>query len=320
MNTQVTFTSQLADVMDRFTAFKRMQGYDYSSQAQNLKRFDTFLRKEDCSHGLLCNEMFRRFATEIADSSAQTRKNLLSSVREFSLYLHAHRPESCVMPAAVMPHAEQRIRFYRIEPEQVQGLMAEALRLSPKKSVRPQCICFLIGLLYCTGLRINEALNLNLNDVDLARSTLYVRSGKFNKARLVPLSSSAVQRIEQWLEMRSRYGSISAQAPLLLGAYNKRLTLRQADYAFKVLCRRCGLNGQPPPRLHDLRHNYACRCIARWRDNGEDVQALLPVLAEAMGHVNIFATQIYIHIEASALQQACSAFRNHFTEQKEQHV
>jgi len=69
-------------------------------------------------------------------------------------------------------------------------------------------------------------------------------------------------------------------------------------------CRQCGFQGPPKPRLYDLRHNYACQCLRRWRRTGEDIHALLPVLAAAMGHVNYLSTQVYIHIEPYALEQA----------------
>jgi integrase len=91
---------------------------------------------------------------------------------------------------------------------------------------------------------------------------------------------------------------------LFVGAYDKALSYDQAHRAFRRLCSQCGLDGKPPPRLHDLRHNYACRRLVLWRQEGRDVNAMLPVLATLMGHVNIFHTQIYLHIELSELHQA----------------
>lgn len=189
--------------------------------------------------------------------------------------------------------------------------------LRPKGAARPWCIRFLIGLQYATGLRLAEALKLNLGDIDARHGTLFVRRGKFGKDRLVAMSESTREALDRWLQRRSRWASTGPSAPLLVGGNNARLTCHQARYAFRVLRRQCGLRGQPPPRLHDLRHNFACRCIARWREHHEDIQALLPVLANAMGQVNIHATQVYIHLEAAALQQASATFRDHLKQQRE---
>ena len=79
----------------------------------------------------------------------------------------------------------------------------------------------------------------------------------------------------------------------------------------QIFCRHTGLRGHPSPRLHDLRHNYACRRLALWRQAGVDVNAMLPILATAMGHVNFFATQHYLHLDAVALQQAAARFHTH---------
>jgi len=78
----------------------------------------------------------------------------------------SERTPSAVVPARLLPRHCQSIRFRRIEPEQVRELMDAAGRLRPKRSVRPPCIRFLIGLLYTTGMRIGEALQLNLEDID----------------------------------------------------------------------------------------------------------------------------------------------------------
>jgi integrase len=94
-------------------------------------------------------------------------------------------------------------------------------------------------------------------------------------------------------------------------AWNRRLTRWVAERHFRRLCIHVGLTAKPPPRLHDLRHNYACRRIALWRQAQEDVDALLPVLANAMGHVDFFSTQVYLHIDAAGLQQASTKFHTY---------
>ena len=318
MNGTEMFHSPLARMMADFVAFKRMQGYDYCAQAECLSRFDRFLSARSCtdSDALLSAAMFSEYLATTAALAPSTREGRLSVVRQFSKYLHAHRPASGIMPKAMLPRHSLQRRFCRISPEQVRDLMDAALNLRPKRRVRRHCIRFLIGLLYCSGLRISEALKLNLGDVDCEQATLLVRRGKFGKDRLVALNQGCAEALNMWIERRWRQGSTAPKAPLLLGRYNSRLTYRQASYAFRTLCRNCAVQGPRRPRLHDLRHNFACRCIELWRRQGKDVQALLPVLATAMGHVNIFATQIYIHIEAHDLQEASSKFWSRLAEQR----
>ena len=313
MKAQVGFVSPLADRMVQFVAFKRMQGYDYADGIHCLRRFDLFLSKEGCPDGVLHAETMNRYCTEMTGLSVSTREGLQSVLRQFSLYLHAFEPQSVILPARFLPRHSRQIRFHPLSEEHIAKLMAATEILSPKNGIRPHCIHFLIGLLYSTGLRISEALALNLRDVNTEYATLFVRRGKFRKQRLVPMSPSTLDAMATWLEHRKQYAGSKASAPLFIVKWNKRPNRDQVYRTFRRLCKHCGMDGDPPPRLHDLRHNYACRRIVLWREAQEDVDALLPVLGNAMGHVDFFATQVYIHIDAGSLQQASAKFNAHFT-------
>ncbi|MCK5676823.1 MAG: tyrosine-type recombinase/integrase [Verrucomicrobia bacterium] len=318
MSKQASFKSPLSDMMERFVVHKRMQGYDYTMSANTLKFFDRFLCGIDCSDGLLCSECFSCYLKTLSHLSLKTRECRLGVVHQFSLYLKAFRPESRVMPSRLLPAFARNIRFCRITSAEVFKLMCAAERLSPKGGIRSGCIRFLIGLLYTTGLRISEATNLNLGDVDLERNTLFIRRGKFGKDRLIALSPSTRNALDEWLHLRSFHAGNGNSAPLLVGAPGKRLVRCLADRAFRRLCEQCGLQGDPRPRLHDLRHNFACECMDRWRREGKDINTLLPVLSTAMGHVNPRATQRYIHIDASTLLDASEKIHDRFIQPSEE--
>jgi integrase/recombinase XerD len=203
-------------------------------------------------------------------------------------------------------------------PEQVYELMCAANELRPKGGIRAGCIRFLIGLLYTTGLRISEAIHLNLGQVDLKRGTLFIRRGKFGKDRLIALEPSTAAALEEWLDLRSAFASNGPAAALLVSALNKPLNRHQAERAFRRLCEQCGFQNNPRARLHDLRHNFACQCLAQWQREGEDILTLFPVLSTAMGHVNPRATQRYIHIDAATLLNASRKIHDRFIPSSEE--
>lgn len=312
MKKTIGFHSVLAEQMQQFVAFKRMQGYDYTSQARTLSYFDRFLVDDadgDPGTGLRLDSL-RRYIETTAHLKGFIRQSRISSLREFSRYLHARLPQSAILPADIVPRHAPTVRFYRIEPRQIADLMAAAQLLRPAGGIRAQSINMLIGLLYSTGLRINEALHLMLADIDPQRSVLHVVHGKFGKQRFVPMSPSTCSALTRYLGVRSHHAGTSKASLLFIGAFNKPLSYDQAHKGFRHLCRDCGLCGQPPPRLHDLRHNYACRRLALWREEGADINTMLPVLATAMGHVNIHNTQIYLHIEPGELHAAAARLPN----------
>jgi len=311
MSAPHVFTSSLTDRMIQFIAFKRMQGYDYKDGSDRLGTFDTFLTKIGYVSTVLDLDVLDRFADSIAKLSRATRAGRLSTVRQFSLYLQALEPESVLLPSRLMPRESQKVRFYPLSAAQVGELMAATVTLNPDNGIRAACMRFLVGLLYSTGLRIFEALALNLGDIDAVNSTLFVRRGKFRKERIVALSPSTRKALDEWLARRADYAGDEPTSPLFVPGPGRRLERNRAHRIFRRLCLQCGINGDPPPRLHDLRHNYACACIARWREAHEDVNALLPALSNAMGHARFFHTELYLHIDAAALQQAGGKFKQH---------
>lgn len=310
MNTPC-FTSRLADRMLQFLGFKRMQGYDYAEGRMNLARFDAFMASRSCPAPLLRREDLDAYCAELSVIPAATQAKLLSTVRQFSRYLRAFETQSALLAERILPRQPSRIRFYPLSAAQVGSLMAATSILRPREGILPACVRFLIGLLYSTGLRLGEALALNLGDVDMKDATLFVRNGKWHKQRLVVMSDSTHEALRAWMRLRSTHAGSQANDPLLIGQWNQRLKRGQAHHAFTRLYAQCAISASPPPRLHDLRHNYACGCLQLWREQQEDVDALLPVLANAMGHVDFRSTQHYMHIDAAALQRAGAKLHTH---------
>ena len=310
-----TFDSPLAQQMDHYVSLKQMQGYDFITGARRLKRFDSFLSEKGCHDGVLHMDDMQNYCNEMNDLRVQTQAGHHSCVRQFSLYMHAINPASSVFPCSTLSRHPQNIRCFPLSKEQITCLMQACTIVFGQSAIRADCFRFLIGLLYCTGLRIGEALALNLGDVDTQQATLLVRRGKFKKERLIALSSSAFAALKQWIRKRSAYSdSDEHTAPLLVVDWNRRLSYQQAERGFRKLCQHEDLVGSPAPRLHDLRHNFACHTIEYWRETKQDVNALLPVLANVMGHVDYFSTQTYIHTTAESLRQATdklSIYRNH---------
>lgn len=306
MSNIIHFHSIMAEQLRQFVALKRMQGYDYTDQARNLSYFDKFLADQhEGDQGLLLTlDVLEKYVSTTSHLEGFSRRTRLSSLRQFSRYLHARSPGSVLLREDIVPRHPPKVRFCRIEPWQTADLMSAVLQLAFRSPIRAPGICTLIGLLYSTGLRIDEALQLTLGDINSHSSVLYVAKGKFSKQRLVPMSASTLSAVTEYLSFRNRHADTAEASPLFIAAYNKGLSYCQAYDGFQRACCHCGLTGDPRPRLHDLRHNYACRRLALWRQEGRDVNAMLPVLAAAMGHVDIFRTQIYLHIEPSELHDA----------------
>jgi integrase len=156
---------------------------------------------------------------------------------------------------------------------------------------------------------------LNLGDVDLRQKLLFVRKGKFGKSRWVPISLSTSVALQRYIQQRSRVAAAAAEDPLFLTRGGRRLYHTNVDLAFRQVLTRCGLRGGkgcPGPRMHDLRHTFACTRLLKWYREGKDVQLLLPALATYLGHVKVSSTQVYLQATAELLEEANQRFLKNF--------
>ena len=173
----------------------------------------------------------------------------------------------------------------------------------------------LLLLLYGTGLRIGEALSLDLADVDLDAGLLRVRNSKFYKTRIVPTGSDLTRVLRDYASERSKRPPISADASFLLTRQGKRPSRAGAEDAFRRMREHAKVRrvdgARYQPRLHDLRATFAVTRLVRWYREGADVQRLLPQLATYLGHVHISGTQRYLTMTPELLRQASLRFERY---------
>jgi Site-specific recombinase XerD len=123
----------------------------------------------------------------------------------------------------------------------------------------------LFGLLSVSGMRLGEARNLELDDVDLAAGILTIRGAKLGKSRLIPLHASTCKVLANYIARRERHWEgRPVSSYLFVSSWGNRLDTAQIHRAFYALSRQIGLRGASDshgPRLHDMRHYSESRII-----------------------------------------------------------
>jgi len=178
---------------------------------------------------------------------------------------------------------------------------------------RPYC---LFGLLSVSGLRLGEARNLELQDVDLKAGVLTVRGAKFGKDRLVPIHASTCRVLADYIARRQRYWADRVVSSyLFVSSWGNRLDSAQIHRAFYAVSREIGLRSASEshgPRLHDLRHRFASKTLLRWYRAGEDPEQRLPTLSAYLGHVNCSDTFWYLSALPELMREAMSRLERHW--------
>ena len=258
---------------------------------------------------------FERFLSErglsLADPAAITRRDLHAFLAELHRARQAKtsmsRKLSCLRgffrfqmrrgglganPAAGLSNP----KLSKPHPKSINVDQAFALLDSPGRGGRgdPEALrdTVLAELLYGSGLRISEALGLNINDVDAGTGMARVR-GKGGKERLAPLSDTAIAALRAYLGVRHAYSADPAQPALFLGARGRRLQRRQAARILEALSATAGLPTAVHP--HMLRHSFASHML----QSGADMRAV----QELLGHSRLSTTQRYTHLNLAQLTQ-----------------
>jgi integrase/recombinase XerD len=159
----------------------------------------------------------------------------------------------------------------------------------------------IIAIFYGCGLRKSEGLQLNISDIDLDRKLLFVRKGKGNKQRYVPIAGRHLHDIKEYLQQGREWFLYKHYAKVYTAKYPKRKVQTDEDAFFlsqhgrrmydcyprlALMCRRAELNKHIT--LHALRHSIATHLL----QSGMDIEAI----AKFLGHASLDSTQIYTHI------------------------
>ena len=149
----------------------------------------------------------------------------------------------------------------------------------------------MLELMYATGLRISEIINLKLKDLHLTMGTLQTL-GKGHKERIVPVGDEAIKWVNRYLEeARPKLLKQKRSNYLFLNFHGNNLTRQGVWKNLKAEVRKAGIQKNITP--HTLRHSFATHIL----ENGADLR----IVQELLGHADISTTQIYTHLSNKQL-------------------
>lgn len=146
-------------------------------------------------------------------------------------------------------------------------------------------------------MRVGETVRLDRDDVDLDQGLLTIRNTKFGRSRQIPLHPTSVDALAAYAHRREERRPRPKCPSFFTSSIGTRLLRDNVSTVFPRLVRDAGLTSlhrTRPPRLHDVRHSFAVRCVIRWYRDGVDVEQRLPVLSTYLGHVAPSTTYWYL--------------------------
>jgi integrase/recombinase XerD len=282
----------LMTCVKRYIALRRKLGYGLLQTDRLLKAYAQFAKCQGDTHIRISTAV----AWATAASTPGTRYVRLNAVVLLARYLHAEDAGHEIPPSRLFPPPQGRLMPYIYSADELSRIVAAAAKLPRTYALRRATYATLFGLIASTGLRISEALDIRMSDVQ-PDGVLLIRRGKGGKSRLIPLHPTAATALNAYLD--SRLMVSTADDHLFLSAGMRAISRSMANYTFRRLAFHAGITqtGTRPCRIHDLRHTFATRSLEKCPTRREDVAAHFVALATYLGHVDI--THTYWYLEAT---------------------
>jgi integrase/recombinase XerD len=289
----------LPELVADLVTLRHAGGYKFKVQERVLRQFADHCRREGYPNGSITKEAVEGFLYGSHLRSSTIRRNELA-LRELAEHAQGVGWDAYTLAVTT----QVRVRHqppYVFTDDEVRRLFAaidaQAMSCySNKALVDP----VLFRVLYGAGLRISEALNLRLSDVDTTAATLRIRDSKNGEGRTTPITGRLAAALQAYTTAahpdpaRSDYAFYSRAAgrPINQATIYMRFRGHLADAGIPHFV------GGPHP--HSLRHGFAVANLRRWAAGGADLAVMLPYLACYMGHADLRGTQYYLRLTADA--------------------
>ena len=298
----------LRQAVQEYLNLRRSLGFKLQDAGRGLLEFVTFMEQHRASY--ITRALALAWAKQPLGVQPDEWARRLSHVRLFARHRSATDPRTQIPPPGLLPYRPKRAQPYLYSDQEIRELLRAALKLPSNGGLRPWTYHCLFGLLSVSGLRVGEAQNLQLQDVDLKAGVLTIRGAKFGKSRLVPLHASTRSVLADYLARRERmWARRAVSSYLFVSNSGNRLDGGDIRRTFYAVSRQIGLRGLADshgPRLHDMRHRFASKTLLRWYRAGEDAERRLPVLSAYLGHVHCSDTFWYLSALPELMHEAMS--------------
>ena len=304
--------SNLREGIAGYLELRRSLGFKLKKDERLLLDFAQFMERRRATR--ITSKLALTWAQRPESTDPNYLAGRLRAIRSFARYRIVADPRTEIPPTDLLPRQRSSFQPHIFSQEEMARLLAASLqRRRGAKPISRWSRYAIFGLLSVTGMRVGEALNLDLKDVDLDHGVLTIRNAKFGKSRLVPVHATTCTALKLYLEQREAFLAGRGATPFFVSPLGCRITHSTLGLSFRRLCRKLGLRGDAAePRLHDMRHSMAVEVLRRCYGTGADPERRLPALSTYLGHTHLNYTYWYLHQNPSLMTQAMTRLEHYW--------
>lgn len=290
--------------IDGFLVFKRNLGFKYVKEEGLFKQFSQFCKDRGWTGPDLSKEIVDAWCIKRpfeSDRGSGGHAGRVTLIRQFGFYLQSigHKAH---LPVNVVHNMSRHSKYvaYVFTHDEMKRMTDAADNICPHSSSTMHLVMpTLLRLLYSSGTRISETLSIQMKDVDLDAGIIKMVNTKNDKERLIVLSTSMAGVLDVFRSIL--HPQPHPEDYLFCNYYGERYNHQTIYTRFRKILIEAGIphgGRRSGPRIHDVRHTFSCHALMRAAKEGIDLTAMLPVLAEYLGHASILATSQYLQMTA----------------------
>ena len=281
MNKKGFVINDINEYINFISQVKNLSNNTANSYLRDLKKFSDFVERLNISkYSEITDDICSAWIGDLFTKNINPRsiQRHISSAKGFFKFLKKNNVVNSspfeLITAPKIPNNLPEV----LSPEDVEQL----LKFKPTSVIEIRDLA-IIELIYSSGLRVSETININLNDFEEDMSFLRIL-GKGAKTRLVPVGKYAKSAINEWLIERNKI--INSTDALFLNLRGKRISIRSVQLRLRKMALKQGL---APIHPHMLRHSFATHMLESSGD--------LRTIQELLGHSSLSTTQIYTKLD-----------------------
>lgn len=276
------------DMFLNYIKNKNYSNYTINSYSKDLDNFYVYLNQNNTEIKKVNYKFLRGYLTVLYDKkySKKTIARNISTLKSFFKYLKKENIiESNPMNLIKTPKIDKKLpKFLNYDDlEKILSIPDTTTFLGKRNAL-------ILELLYSTGVRVSELVNIKLNDIDLSEEKILIL-GKGNKERYVLFGSKAKEKILDYLKEKTDNSPY-----LIVNRYGNKITDRGIRKILDSIILEASLSYKISP--HTLRHTFATHML----DSGADIE----IVKELLGHESLSTTQIYTHVTSESLKRVYS--------------
>lgn len=291
----VEFYSCHLILIKEYIEYKRNLGYLFKVE-YTFKIFDEFLSENGIKDINLKRKTLELWAKQHKNEANTTRYKRINDIRNYLIYLNGIGYSSYI-PKQVKNYSSNFIP-YIFSMEEISDFLIACDSIEPRNGVTSIHIYpLLFRILYGCGLRVNEALNIRINDLNFENNCIFISKSKNGEERLVPFDNSLAIVIQKYIS--SCRNTARKSDFLFVKTNGNKCTSKTAYDWFRKILRKANIShgGRGKgPRMHDFRHTFSVHTLITMGKNNLDLYYSLPILSKYLGHKSIEATEKYVRL------------------------